>query len=73
MSPERVDLLDGDLIVLFGTDAEDSIAQLRQNPLWERLGAVQTGAVHEVDSAAWFTGNVLAVEVIVADLVEFLG
>jgi iron complex transport system substrate-binding protein len=73
VSPERVDLLDGDLIVLFGTDAEDSIAQLRQNPLWEQLGAVQAGEVHEVDSAAWFTGNVLAVEVIVADLVELLG
>ena len=72
VSPERVDLLDGDVIVLFGTDAEDSIAQLRQNPLWEQLDAVQASEVHQVDPAAWFTGNAIAVEVIAADLVEIL-
>ncbi|MFN3217368.1 MAG: iron-siderophore ABC transporter substrate-binding protein [Acidimicrobiales bacterium] len=73
VSPERVDLLNGDLIVLLGTDAEDSIASLRDNPLWRQLDAVQAGAVYEVDGAAWFTGNVLALETIVDDIVRLLG
>jgi iron complex transport system substrate-binding protein len=72
VSPERVDLLDGDIIILFGTDAEDTLAQLRQNPLWEQLRAVQNDAVYEVDAEAWFTGNAIAVETIVADIVRLL-
>jgi iron complex transport system substrate-binding protein len=72
VSPERVDLLDGDLIVLFGTDAQDSLARLQTNPLWEQLGAVQAGEVHEVDAEAWFAGSVLAVEAIITDMVRLL-
>lgn len=72
VSPERVDLLDGDVIVLFGTDAEASIAALRANPLWERLGAVQAGAVYEVSPDPWFIGNVLAAQVVVEELTELL-
>lgn len=72
VSPERVDLLAGDLIVVFGTDAEDTIEQLQDNPLWLQLEAVQAGRVHPVDDAAWFTGSALAVEVIVDEMVELL-
>jgi iron complex transport system substrate-binding protein len=72
VSPERVDLLDGDLIVLFGTDAQDSLTRLQTNPLWEQLDAVQAGEVHEVDAAAWFAGSVLAVEAIITDMVRLL-
>ncbi|MFN3257874.1 MAG: iron-siderophore ABC transporter substrate-binding protein [Ilumatobacter sp.] len=72
VSPERVDLLDGDIIVVFGTDAVDSLEQLRQNPLWSRLDAVQAGEVYDVDPAAWFTGNAIAVEVIIDDMVRIL-
>jgi iron complex transport system substrate-binding protein len=72
VSPERVDLLGGDIIVVFGTDAVDSLAALRTNPLWEQLPAVRSGEVHEVDAAAWFAGNALAVETIVDDMVRLL-
>ncbi|MEM9514902.1 MAG: iron-siderophore ABC transporter substrate-binding protein [Actinomycetota bacterium] len=73
VSPERVDLLDGDLILLFGTDADDSLAALQSNPLWNQLEAVQNDRVVMVDPAPWFTGNVLAVEYIVDDIVSILG
>ncbi|MEM9042821.1 MAG: ABC transporter substrate-binding protein [Actinomycetota bacterium] len=72
VSPEQYDLLGGDVIVLFGTDAEAELAQLRDNPLWNTLEAVQAGRVVEVDATPWFTGNVLAVEFIVADVVRIL-
>ncbi|MEM8619525.1 MAG: iron-siderophore ABC transporter substrate-binding protein [Actinomycetota bacterium] len=72
VSPERVDLLDGDLILLFGTDADDSLAALQSNPLWSQLDAVQNDRVVMVDPAPWFTGNVLAVEYVVDNIVEIL-
>jgi iron complex transport system substrate-binding protein len=73
VSPEQVDLLNGDVIVLLGTDADDSIAALRDNPLWLELDAVRAGAVFEVDGSAWFTGNVIAIETIIDDVVRLLG
>ena len=72
VSPEQYDLLGGDVILLFGTDAEAELLQLRDNPLWNTLEAVQAGRVVEVDATPWFTGNVLAVEFIVADIVRIL-
>ncbi|MEM1334799.1 MAG: ABC transporter substrate-binding protein [Actinomycetota bacterium] len=72
VSPERYDLLGGDLILLFGTDADDSIAALEANPLWNSLEAVQAGLVFRVAPDPWFAGSVLAVEYIVDDIVAIL-
>ncbi|MEO0494485.1 MAG: iron-siderophore ABC transporter substrate-binding protein [Actinomycetota bacterium] len=73
VSPEQYDLLGGDVIILFGTDATDTLAELQANPLWAALPAVQAGLVFEVDPAPWFIGNVLAIRAIVDDIVEILG
>jgi iron complex transport system substrate-binding protein len=72
VSPEQFDLLGGDVIVLFGTDADDALGALEANPLWQGLDAVQNGRVVEVDPQPWFTGNVIAAEFIASDIVEIL-
>lgn len=72
VSPERIDLLDGDVIVVFGTDAEASLAALRENPLWQSLSAVLAGEVHDVAADPWFFGNVLAARVILDDVERIL-
>ncbi len=72
VSPERYDLLGGDIILLFGTDADDALADLEQNPLWSTLEAVQNDRVFRVAPDPWFAGSVLAVEYIVDDIVMIL-
>ncbi|HSL59778.1 MAG TPA: ABC transporter substrate-binding protein [Acidimicrobiales bacterium] len=72
VSPERVDLLGGEVIVVFGTDAEASLAALRDNPLWESLSAVLAGEVYDVAPDPWFFGNVLAARVILDDVERIL-
>lgn len=73
VSLERVDLLDGDVIVQFGSDAEDALAALEDTALWDTLRAVRAGRVHEVDPYYWFQGNVLAAQQIRSDIIELLG
>jgi len=72
ISLEQIDLLDGDVIVLFGSDADDSIAALEANPLWAQLRAVQNDRVYRADPFAWFQGNVIAADVIADDLQGWL-
>lgn len=69
---EQIDLLDGDVIVLFGSDADDSIAALEANPLWGQLRAVQDDRVYRADPFAWFQGNVIAAGVIADELQGWL-
>lgn len=72
VSLEQVDLLDGDVIVLFGSDGDEAIDALEANPLWAQLRAVQDGRVHRADPFAWFQGNVIAAQVIADDLEAWL-
>lgn len=72
VSLEQIDLLDGDVIVLFGSDGDEAIGTLEANPLWAQLRAVQDGRVHRADPFAWFQGNVIAAEVIADDLEAWL-
>ncbi|RTE02553.1 ABC transporter substrate-binding protein [Paenibacillus whitsoniae] len=42
------------------------------NPLWQKLPAVQQGHVYEVDSGHWFNQNVIANQLILDDIVRNL-
>jgi iron complex transport system substrate-binding protein len=54
----QVPALDGDLILLsVAPGAEESMAALRENRLWNRLRAVRAGAVERVDAGTWWTGG----------------
>jgi iron complex transport system substrate-binding protein len=58
VSAEQVDQAAGDLIVVgtYGDPAETDGPAVLGGPLWQRLPAVQTGDVHEVDDDVWFLG-----------------
>ena len=70
ISPELIDVLDADDIVLL-TDAgtEDAVAQLRQNPLFTGLGA----RVTELPSKDYLFGNVLTAQALVETASELGG
>lgn len=70
VSPELIDVLDADDIVLL-TDAgtEDAVAQLRQNPLFTGLGA----RVTELPSKDYLFGNVLTAQALVETASELGG
>lgn len=72
VSLEQIDLLDGDVIVLFGSDADDAIAALEASPLWAQLDAVEDGRVYRADPFAWFQGSVIAAGVIADELQTWL-
>ncbi|MEM9204639.1 MAG: ABC transporter substrate-binding protein, partial [Actinomycetota bacterium] len=72
VSFEQIDLLSGDVVILFGTDAEDALVTLQDSALWNLIPAVQNGHVFQVDEDAWFFGNVLAAEYVARDMVEIL-
>ncbi|MEM9467932.1 MAG: ABC transporter substrate-binding protein [Actinomycetota bacterium] len=72
VSFEQIDLLTGDVIVLFGTDAESELEQLQGSALWDLIPAVQNDLVFTVDGDAWFSGNVLAAEYVARDIAEIL-
>lgn len=75
ISRERLDELDGDVIVYYvggggqanaGTDVEQA---LTGNALWKKLSAVQKGNAYKVDAAPWFDGYCLrGANAILADL-----
>jgi ABC-type Fe3+-hydroxamate transport system substrate-binding protein len=54
VSTERITEHDADLVLLLTGPTADP-AFLRDQPLWQRLGAVQAGRVVEVDAMRWAT------------------
>jgi ABC-type Fe3+-hydroxamate transport system substrate-binding protein len=54
VSTERITAHDADLVLLLTGPTADP-AFLRNEPLWQRLGAVQAGRVVEVDAIRWAT------------------
>ncbi|MGH3086659.1 MAG: iron-siderophore ABC transporter substrate-binding protein [Rubrobacteraceae bacterium] len=59
-----------------GTNPEEAAAQtgeLRANPLWRRLPAVENGRAYSVDQRWWFeSGSIQAANLVLDDLFEFL-
>ena len=73
VSAERLDLLDGDVIfVAIDAGAKEPFTKFQQDPLWQKLEAVQSDRVFIVDSGYWIFGNVLAANAILDDLEKYL-
>jgi iron complex transport system substrate-binding protein len=74
LSEERLIDIDGDILFV-ATDGEKSIqklAELKQNPLWKNLRAVQQNQVYPVNYPTWRGGNPLAADAVIDDLVKYL-
>lgn len=52
--------------------SEETFERFRENPLWQRLGAVKNDRVYTVPSGYWIFGNVLAAGTILDELFEYL-
>jgi len=73
VSPERLDLLDGDVMfVALDAGAEEAFVEFQNEPLWQKLEAVQNNQVFTVDSGYWIFGNILAANAILDDLFKYL-
>jgi iron complex transport system substrate-binding protein len=67
--------LDGDIIFAIVDDDDDSekaFEQLKNDPLWNKLEAVQEGKVYPVNLATWRGGNPLAADAVIDDLFKYL-
>jgi len=76
LSPEQMDQAAGDVIVVgtYGDPGETDGPAVLGGPLWQRLPAVQSGDVHEVDDDVWFLGTgVGAAQLVLDDLERLLG
>lgn len=58
ISPEQVELADGDVIVVttYGAADETTKPAITTNPVWSQLSAVRAGRVYEMDDDHWMTG-----------------
>jgi iron complex transport system substrate-binding protein len=73
VSLERMDVLDGDVIIaMLDPRSEQSFQQFQNHPLWQTLKAVKTNRVYQVDSGYWSFGNILAANAILDDLFRYL-
>lgn len=74
ISVEEIDLIDADILLMVQADADESIlATLQENPLWQQLGAVQTGAVYAVPFDTWVGGwTITGANLILDDLERIL-
>jgi len=75
IGPERIGLLDADVILNMGTgggfegEQEDTLERFASTKLWQRLDAVRNGRVHEVDDDHWLNvASPEAAELILDDL-----
>ncbi len=67
--------LDGDIIFAIVDDDDDSekaFKQLKNDPLWNKLEAVQEGKVYPVNLATWRGGSPLAADAVIDDLFKYL-
>ncbi len=67
--------LDGDIIFAIIDDDDDSekaFEQLKNNPLWNQLKAVQANKVYPVSYSIWRGGNPLAADAVIDDLFKYL-
>jgi iron complex transport system substrate-binding protein len=58
ISQEQINLMDGDVIFLsvYGDPIETELDRFTDSPLWQTLGAVQSGSVYRVSDDHWFLG-----------------
>lgn len=79
VSMELLEAIDGDAMFVLkpqgqteiAADIRDSVEQMKANPLWGQLDAVQAEAVYEVD-AYWYGAGYLAANRVLDDLIQYL-
>lgn len=74
ISPEELELIDGDVLLVVAADPDESIlADLQANPLWSQLRAVQNERVHAVSFDVWVGGwTITGANLILDDLERLL-
>ncbi|MFQ4136762.1 iron-siderophore ABC transporter substrate-binding protein [Nodosilinea sp. PGN35] len=74
LSEERLMDIDGDILFVAadGAEAAQTITELKQNPLWQKLRAVQNDRVYPVNYPTWRGGNPLAADGVIDDLFKYL-
>jgi iron complex transport system substrate-binding protein len=74
LSEERLMDIDGDVLFVAadGAEAAQTITELKQNPLWQKLRAVQNDRVYPVNYPTWRGGNPLAADGVIDDLFTYL-
>ncbi len=75
-SAELIPEMGGDVVFVttYGPEEESTKKQIVNDPLWQRLEAVQQGRVHEVSDDLWMLGiGYTAANGVVDDLTEYLG
>ena len=72
---EAIPQMDGDVIFVIShmdDDSLDLVDQLKNQPLWSQLKAVQQGNVHPVDAQHWYGWDIVRVNLILDDLFKYL-
>lgn len=74
LSEERLMDIDGDVLFVAadGEEAAQEMLEVKQNPLWQKLRAVQNNRVYPVNYPTWRGGNPLAAEGVIDDLFKYL-
>lgn len=82
ISMETLPDLSADHIILiagYGSQDAESVAaakaryeEIKADPLWQMVPAVQSGSVFEVDSRVWLTHGLIATEMKIDEVLEFL-
>ncbi|WP_206754684.1 MULTISPECIES: ABC transporter substrate-binding protein [Cyanophyceae] len=74
LSEERLMDIDGDVLFVAtdGPEAAQTVTELKQNPLWQQLRAVQNDRVYSVNYPTWRGGNPLAADAVIDDLFKYL-
>jgi iron complex transport system substrate-binding protein len=74
LSEERLMDIDGDVLFVAteGEEAAQKMLAIKQNPLWQKLRAVQNNRVYPVNYPTWRGGNPLAADGVIDDLFKYL-
>ncbi|NDJ17068.1 ABC transporter substrate-binding protein [Myxacorys almedinensis] len=74
-SQEKIEAIDGDILFVQSFNKEEDqklLQRLLEDPLWQKLKAVQQKRVYAVDGWAWTVGNPLAADVVIDDIDRYL-
>jgi iron complex transport system substrate-binding protein len=74
ISKETLDKADGDVLLIGGLTEDDKgrLEELKQEPLWQQLKAVQQNRVYIIDYMTWRGGNLIAADAVIDDLFKYL-
>jgi iron complex transport system substrate-binding protein len=75
VSEEAIPDMDGDVIftTVYGEESETALGDVTTDPLWQNLGAVEDGDVHEVSDDVWMLGiGYSAADGVIDDLNEYI-